>query len=87
MQAHTDRVAHNPTPPAAPLLTRTVTFLWVYDAAIRLPNTVAVCHQRPGEIKVFDFSTIRETELTQYISTKHPAGTADDKRCAAQELL
>ncbi len=46
MQAHTDRVAHNPTPPAAPL-TRTVTFLWVYDAAIRLPNTVAVCHQRP----------------------------------------
>ena len=31
-------------------------------------------------------STIRETELTQYISTEHPAGTADDKRCAAQKM-
>ena len=57
MQAHTDRVAHNPTPPTTPLLTRAVAFLWIYDAAIRLPNTVAVCHQCPGEIKVFDTAT------------------------------
>ncbi|GCK77683.1 hypothetical protein BvCmsC51A_01936 [Escherichia coli] len=87
MQAHTDRVAHNPTPPATPLLTEAIAFLWVYDAAICLTNTVTIGDQCPGEIEIFYFSTIRETELTQYISTEHPAGTADDKRCATQELL
>lgn len=87
MQAHTDRVAHNPAPPATPLLTKAVAFLWVYDTAIHLPNTVTIGDQCPGEIEIFNFGTVRKTEFTQHIGTEHPAGTADNKRCTTQELL
>ena len=87
MQAHTDGIAHNPTPPASPFIKWIIALLWVNDAAIRLTNAVTIGDQRPGEVKIFNFRSVRKTEFTQYISTEHPARTADNKRCAAQELL
>lgn len=58
MQAHTDRIAHNPSSPTTPFIKETITFLWVNDAAIRLTDAVTIGDQCPGKVEIFNFCSI-----------------------------